>query len=100
KNERVSPVRNSTIIQAGDRLIFTGKISTMAELQKVNGLKLRTGPNLELDDLKNGSTHLIEAVVSHQSGLLSKSIKQSQFRSRYDAGVIAIHRKNERIQSK
>ncbi|NYF24783.1 SLC13 family permease [Sporosarcina sp. JAI121] len=100
KNERVSPVRNSTIIQAGDRLIFTGKISTMAELQKVNGLKLRTGTNLELDDLKNGSTHLIEAVVSHQSGLLSKSIKQSQFRSRYDAGVIAIHRKNERIQSK
>jgi Trk K+ transport system NAD-binding subunit len=30
KSERVSPVRNSTIIQAGDRLIFTGKIATMA----------------------------------------------------------------------
>lgn len=48
-----------------------------------NGLKLRTGTNLELDDLKNGATHLIEAVISHQSGLLSKSIKQSKFRSRY-----------------
>lgn len=50
--ERVSPVRNSTIIQVGDRLIFTGKIATIAELQKINGLKLRTGTNLELDDLK------------------------------------------------
>lgn len=97
---RVSPVRNSTIIQAGDRLIFAGKISTMAELQKMNGLTLRTGTDLELDDLKNGSTHLVEAVVSHRSGLLSKSIKQSQFRARFDAGVIALHRNNERIQSK
>lgn len=100
KSGRVSPVRNSTIIQSGDRLIFAGKISTMAELQKMNGLTLRTGTDLELDDLKNGSTHLIEAVVSHRSGLLSKSIKQSQFRARFDAGVIAIHRNNERIQSK
>ena len=66
----------------------------------MNGLTLRTGTNLELDDLKNGSTHLIEAVISHRSGLLSKSIKQSQFRARFDAGVIAIHRNNERIQSK
>ena len=100
KKERVSSVRDSTIIQAGDRLIFSGKISTIAELQKMKGLKLRTGSDLELDDLKNGSTYLIEAVVSHQSGLLSKSLKQAQFRSRYDAGVIAIHRNNERIQEK
>lgn len=100
KNERVSPVRDSTIIQAGNRLIFSGKISTIAELQNMKGMKLRTGTDLDLDDLKNGSTYLIEAVVSHQSGLLSKSLKQAQFRSRYDAGVIAIHRHNERIQGK
>ncbi len=100
KNERVSPVRKTTIIQAGDRLIFAGEISIIAELQKINGLKLRTGTELGFEDLKNGTTHLIEAVVSHQSGILSKSIKQSQFRSHYDAGVIAIHRNNERLQSK
>ncbi|RWR12546.1 SLC13 family permease [Siminovitchia fortis] len=100
RNERVSPVRNSTIIQAGDRLVFTGQISTMAELQSTMGLTLETGTNLELDDLKNGSIYLVEAVVSHHSSLLSKSVKQTQFRSRYDAGVIAVHRKNEKIQSK
>lgn len=100
KHERVSPVRDTTIIQTGDRLIFAGELSIIAELQKINGLKLRTGSELEFEDLKNGTTHLIEAVVSHRSTILSKSIKQSRFRSRYDAGVIAIHRNNERIQSK
>src|SRR5690625_4011217 len=64
------------------------------------GLQLRTGSNLELNDLNNTKVFLVEAVVSHQSSLLSRSIKQSQFRSRYDAGVIAIHRNNERMQGK
>ncbi|UOR12796.1 SLC13 family permease [Halobacillus amylolyticus] len=98
--ERISPVRSTTVIQTGDRLIFTGLISTMADLQHTKGLTLKTGTHLDLDDLNNGNTQLVEAVVSHQSSLLTASIKQAQFRSRYDAGVIAVHRNNERIESK
>ncbi|ALX50112.1 SLC13 family permease [Lentibacillus amyloliquefaciens] len=98
--ERISPVRSTTVIQNGDRLIFTGLISTIADLQRKKGLRLETGTNIDLDDLKNGTTSLVEAVVSDQSSLLTRSIKQSQFRSKYDAGVIAVHRNNERIQSK
>ncbi|WP_163583222.1 SLC13 family permease [Gracilibacillus saliphilus] len=100
ENERISPVKSNTLISAGDRLIFTGLISTIAELQQIKGLRLETGTHLDLDDLKNGEVQLVEAVVSHQSSLLSKSFKQSQFRSRYDAGVLAVHRNNERIKSK
>ncbi|WP_404455383.1 SLC13 family permease [Virgibacillus necropolis] len=100
EKERISPVRSTTKIFAGDRLIFTGLISTIADLQKIKGLSLETGTDLKLDHLKNGTTDLVEAVVSHQSSLLTKSIKQSQFRSKYDAGVIAVHRNNERIKSK
>src|SRR5699024_10774715 len=100
KNGRVSPVRDTTIIQKGDRLIFSGNISTIAQLQTRTGLTLRTGTNVELDDLKNRDIYLVEAVVSHQSSLLSKSIKQSYFRTHYDAGVLAIHRNNERIRGK
>lgn len=98
--EQISPVRSTTVIQGGDRLIFTGLISTIAELQKIKGLKLETGTNITLDDLGGGSAVLVEAVVSDESALLSKSIKQSQFRSRFDAGIIAIHRHNERPNSK
>ncbi|MGJ9458647.1 SLC13 family permease [Oceanobacillus sp. CF4.6] len=98
--ERISPVRSTTTIQAADRLIFTGLISTLTDVQMTKGLTLRTGTHLDIDELKNGNTEIVEAVISHQSSLQSKSIKQSKFRSRYDAGVIAVHRKNERIASK
>ncbi|MBT2569814.1 SLC13 family permease [Planococcus sp. ISL-110] len=97
---RISSVSSKTIIQSGDRLIFTGLISNITDLQKRKGLTLKTGTDLQLEDLKHGNTQLAEAVVSHESSLLSKTIKQSQFRSRYDAGVMAVHRNNERIKSK
>ncbi|WP_077623385.1 SLC13 family permease [Sediminibacillus massiliensis] len=100
QDERISPVKATTVIQSGDRLVFTGLISTIADLQKIKGLKLQTGGKFSLDDLKNGNTQLVEAVVSHQSYLVNKSIKQAKFRSLYDAGVIAVHRNNERIRSK
>ncbi|MGM7683381.1 SLC13 family permease [Cytobacillus sp. Hm23] len=98
--KRISPVSATTIIQTGDRLIFTGLISTIADLQNIKGLTLETGSEFKLEGLKNGNTQLVEAVVSNQSSVLSKSIKESQFRSRFDAGVLAVHRHNERIKSK
>ena len=99
-SERISPIRSTTLVQEGDRLIFTGLISTIADLQKTKGLVLETGSDLNLDDLGNGTTELVEAVVSHHSTLLDKSIKQARFRSKFDAGVLAVHRNNERIKSK
>ncbi|WP_152657827.1 SLC13 family permease [Oceanobacillus sp. CFH 90083] len=98
--ERISPVKSTAVIQSGDRLIFTGLISTIADLQQMKGLELETGTNMELGQLKDGSSMLVDAVVSDQSSLISKSIRQSQFRSQYDAGVIAVHRNNERMKSK
>lgn len=100
-NEKISPVRSSTIIHSGDRLIFTGLIETIAELQHMRGLRIETGSDFALDDLENGTSQLVEVVVSHQASfLLHSRIKDTQFRSHFDAGVIAVHRNSERIQSK
>lgn len=98
--EKISPVKSKTKIQIGDRLIFTGLISTIAELQSMKGLQLETGSDLTLDHLKNGTTQLVEAVVSHQSELIYKKVNDTNFRSNYDASIIAVHRHNERVKNK
>ncbi|WP_174614419.1 SLC13 family permease [Virgibacillus ihumii] len=98
--DHISPVKSTTVIEEGDRLIFTGLISTIADLEEIKGLELETGTNIGLNDLKNGTSNLVEVVVSHDSALTTKTIKQSRFRSKFDAGVIAVHRNNERIKSK
>ncbi|WP_062515648.1 SLC13 family permease [Halobacillus sp. KGW1] len=98
--DKVCPVKNSTTIKAGDRLIFTGIISKIAELQDKKGLTIKTGTDVSLEQLENGHGRLVEVVVSHQSSLLHRKIKETQFRATFDAGVVAVHRNNERIESK
>lgn len=99
-NEMITPVTSSTIIKSNDRLIFTGLISTVAELQSLKGVHLETNTGPLLEGLSSGKSKLIEAVVSHHSSLLHKKINETHFRGKFDASVLAVHRKNERINSK
>lgn len=98
--EIVTPVPASEKIQAGDRLIFTGIVSTIAELQTIRGLEIETDNPVELYDLQNGDAQLVEAVISSHSSLLNKTVKQVQFRSRYDAAVVAVFRDREQVRRK
>ncbi|MFV8829129.1 SLC13 family permease [Alkalihalobacterium sp. APHAB7] len=98
--ERTTSVPSYKKLMAGDRLIFTGVLSTIVDIQNIKGLKVETGTYLKLEDLQNGSASLVEAVVSHRSSLVHKTIKESKFRSFYGAGVVAVHRNDERINDK
>lgn len=98
--ERIAPVSPYKKIRESDRLIFSGMISTIVELQNIRGLHVETGTHLRLEDLENGNASLVEAVVSHQSSLIHQTIKQSKFRAKFGAGVVAVHRNHERIKSK
>ena len=99
-DRKILPVTPSERIREGDRLIFTGMVSTIGDLQQIKGLSLETGTNIQLDELRNGDNQIIEVVVSHHSPLVNRTIKQSQFRNIYGAAVISVHRKQERIESK
>ncbi|MDQ0298077.1 di/tricarboxylate transporter [Salibacterium salarium] len=98
--ERISPVSSRTLVQAGDRLVFTGMISTIADLQKRKGLEVNTGTDLSMENIRNGDSRLVEVVISHQSFLTQQTIKQSRFREIYDAAVVAVHRNDERVEGK
>ena len=99
-SSRITPVTGQTKILAGDRLLFTGMLSTIADLQKRKGLELDTGTDLSMNDIQQNGTQLVEAVVSHQSSLIGKTIKQSRFREKYKSAVMAVHRNDERVKGK
>jgi di/tricarboxylate transporter len=95
-DEIITPVSNTTILKANDRLIFTGDITTITELQSHKGLHLQSNGGSSFPQ----QHQLAEAVVSHHSSLLYKKIKDTNFRSRYNAAVIAVHRQNQRLKVK
>ena len=99
-SSRITPVTGQTKIHAGDRLLFTGMLSTIADLQKRKGLELDTGTDLSMNDIQQNGTQLVEAVVSYQSSLIGKTIKQSRFRENYNSAVMAVHSNDERVKGK
>ena len=84
-------------LSEGDILLFTGNTSAVSELiDTFKGIEL-----LEVGQfLRNDQTEVIEVVVSHNSTLISKTVRECMFRRKYDAVVLGIHRNGEKIEEK
>jgi len=91
----VSPVER---LESGDRLVFAGVVDSVVDVQKIPGLKPAPDQTFKLKG--TGDRVLIEAVVSHQSPMIGKSIREGQFRTTYNAVVIAVARDGERVKKK
>jgi di/tricarboxylate transporter len=87
------------VLRAGDRLVFTGVVESIKELQTVRGLEPATDQIFKLDEPRPNRC-LIEAVVSNTSPLEGRTIKQARFRTQYQAVVIAVARNGERVAGK
>ena len=95
RSERViSPVGPGEPLVVGDRLTFAGVLETIVELSGRRGFV-----PAEVDEMPAG-WHLHEAVISRSSPLIGRSIKAANFRARYGAAVIAVHRHGGRINQK
>ncbi len=95
--EVIRPVSPSTYIYEGDVLLFAGDTQTIVEM-------IGNKSGLQLSQVgmyaKKQHTEVIEIVISHNSTLISKTVKESNFRGKYDAAIIAIHRNGEKITGK
>jgi di/tricarboxylate transporter len=49
---------------------------------------------------KKTRTEVLEVVISHNSELISKTVREAGFRGKYDAAILAIHRNGERVSGK
>lgn len=87
------------LLLGGDRLIFTGLVDSIIDLQSMQGLEPATDQVFKLDTPRR-DRHLIEAVVSQTNPLNGTSIKEGEFRNRFGAVVVAVSRKGERIEKK
>ncbi|MDP6977585.1 MAG: SLC13 family permease [Myxococcota bacterium] len=97
-DETIRNVGPSEVIHGGDHLVFAGVVSTIVDLQRIRGLV-----PIDDDDLpaRGSSRHrLTEAVISRSSPLVNRTLKAANFRTMYNAAVIAVHRNGERVQGK
>ena len=95
----LTPVAPRDIIRAQDQLVFTGIVSTIVDLEKIPGL-VSVSQALPAAATTREQRNLIEVVLSHTSPLIHTTVREAQFRQRYNAAVVAVHRNGDRLTNK
>jgi di/tricarboxylate transporter len=100
EGEVITPVAPSDVIRAGDRLIFTGVVTTIVDLEKIPGLVPAADVTYEFHPHQRQMRHLSETVLSATSPLIGTTVRAANFRQRYNAAVVAVHRAGARLSTK
>ncbi len=93
-HEVISPVSPNEVLMANDLLFFSGNTQAISRLlYSHQGLVMPDHPT-------NGSFNFVEAVVPANSDLIGKRIRESDFRRRFNASIVAIHRNGRKMSGK
>jgi di/tricarboxylate transporter len=83
------------VLAAGDRLLVTGEPTRVASLMDVGSVELsQETPEAEIE---SETVLVVEAVIAPRSSIAGRSLKELNFRERYNLQVLAIWREGEPI---
>jgi di/tricarboxylate transporter len=93
-NHLITPVAPHEYIEAGDKLIFSG------DIKQINALESFDGLNLFAVDEGLLRKNMMEVIVMPNASIEGKTVKQSGFRSLFDAAVVGMRRGGKRLSGK
>ncbi len=96
----IGPIAPDEVLEAEDRLVFTGIVSTIVDLKKIPGLVPAEEATYDISPQQRRGRRMCEAVVSRSSPLVGQKVRDSGFRAQYQAAIVAIHRNGERLLQK
>ncbi len=96
QDRRIAPVSPTETLEENDILIFVGDTKAISYLVESDiGLSLPDFCNLE-----NGYSEIVEVVISYNSSLINKKVRDTDFRGKFDAAILAVHRNGEKLSGK
>ncbi|MBY5930391.1 SLC13 family permease [Halomonas sp. DP8Y7-3] len=95
----LTAVPPETELMAGDILIFIGAPECARELRRIQGLKPAGGDVHKLD-IDHHRRCLVEAVIGPDFAGLGQTVRETRFRSRYQAVILSISRHGKRLPGK
>jgi di/tricarboxylate transporter len=86
-------------LRGSDLLTFVGVVDSVVDLQRMRGLLPASDQVLKLNPPRH-ARFLAEAVVSPESPLVGKSVRDGRFRTRYEAVILAVRRNGEAVNQR
>jgi di/tricarboxylate transporter len=87
------------ILQAGDRLVVEGHLRDLEYLRGLEELEIEQISRPNVEHLLSGSVGLVEAVLSPQTSLEGKTLRQINFREKFGLSVLALWRRGRAYRS-
>ena len=100
EGEVIGPAGPDEVVQANDRLVFTGVVGTIVNLEKIPGLVPAADARYKVSPVEQRGRQLCETVISPSSPLVGKAVRDADFRALYDAAIVAVHRNGARLTNK
>ncbi|HNL23852.1 MAG TPA: SLC13 family permease [Pseudomonadales bacterium] len=93
----LTAVTSEERLEGGDRLVFVGETDAIIDVLRINGLVASEGAEPVIE--RNApERRLVEVVISPECECIGQTIRDSQFRSRYGAVVLAVARGGRHIK--
>ena len=97
ESESIQTVMKDTVLLEDDILVFAGETQKIADL-------VDREPGLVVSEIgmlaRAKKAEVVEIVISQNSTLIGKEVQEVNFRAKYDAAVLAVHRNGEQITNK
>ena len=87
-------------LRVGDILFVKGSLESFLRMKEVEKVTLLTDEKLTQSELEQDDNILVECMVTDQSDVIGKTLRQANFRKRFGAFILAIRREGLIIRKK
>ena len=99
QNKRLAAIGPDASLQPGDILCFVGSTLGVRELRSIAGIEAEDNQAPKVNAPTPIRT-MVEAVVSPTASFVGRTVRESQFRTIYNAAILAVHRRGTRIEGR
>lgn len=99
-SERIAENLRGVLFRAGDILLVRGATPGLMRLRNETGIALVSDVQLTDEELAGGQQVVVEALVSPNSGLIGRTLRDVDFRRSYGAFVLAIRREQATLRER
>jgi di/tricarboxylate transporter len=97
-HERFDAPSSQFVLQAGDVIGVAGDVMQVNRLWRVEGLEMHADDDVrKLQQVRGDRNRLVEVVVAPRSSLVGRTPRDIKFRTRFNAAIVGLHRRGERV---
>lgn len=93
------PSPESTI-EERDVLLVTGRVENLIKVKSTEGIEIKPDLKVSDQDLQSGDLKLVEALVTPQSDLVGRTLKEADYQQERGLTVLAIYRRGQSLREK